>query len=120
VFGRRRKRQEQQRETGGPQVSISALPSQTAARQAAAGGSPTDMNRLGTRLKLEGRDDEAAKWFRKAAEAGNNDAMANLATYLMARGRNSEAAEWFRRAGGPLGEALAQRLSELPDTPRDR
>lgn len=120
MFGRWRKRREQQPQTAGPRLSVEALPSQTAARQAAAGGSPADMNRLGTRLKLDGRHDEAAEWFRKAAEAGDNDAMANLATHLMGRGRNKEAAEWFRRAGGPLGEALAQRLSELPDTPQDR
>lgn len=96
---------------------VQAAPSLTSARQAAAGGSPEAMNQLGIRLKIDGRQDEAAEWFRKAAEAGNKDAMANLATYLMSRGRNKEAAEWFRKAGGPLGEALAQRLSGEPDSP---
>lgn len=84
------------------------------------------MNRLGVMLKTSGRADEAAEWFRKAADAGNSDAMANLAMYLMAQGRNDEAAEWFRRAGGPLGEALSQRLlgsagsTGEPDHRRDR
>jgi TPR repeat protein len=73
------------------------------------------MNRFGTILAVKGREDEAAEWFRKAADAGNNDAMANLALYLMGQGRNKEAAEWFRRAGGPLGEGLAKRLSEIPE-----
>jgi TPR repeat protein len=95
----------------GPRVSMQALPSETAARQAAASGSPVEMNRLGIVLNMKGREDEAAEWFRKAANAGSEDAMANLATYLMGKGRNEEAAEWFRRAGGPLGEALAERLS---------
>lgn len=101
----------------GPRITVTPLPSETAARQAADGGSPAEMNRLGTRLKVDGREDEAAEWFRKAADAGNNDAMANLAMYLMARGRNKEAAEWFRKAGGPLGEAFARRLSAMPDNP---
>lgn len=112
MFGRRRK---QSAKTRGPDqipgLSITSFPSETAARQAAADGSPAEMNQLGIRLKVDGRQDEAAEWFRKAADAGNTDAMANLATYLMAQGRNDEAAEWFRRAGGPLGEALAKRLS---------
>ncbi|NUT47177.1 MAG: tetratricopeptide repeat protein [Saccharothrix sp.] len=73
------------------------------------------MNRLGAMLKVKGKHDEAAEWFRRAAEAGNTDAMANLAAYLMSRGRNAEAARWFQRAGGPLGEALARRLSQEPD-----
>jgi TPR repeat protein len=75
------------------------------------------MNRLGTILKVKGKEDEAAEWFRRAADAGNNDAMANLAMYLMGKGRNQEAAEWFRRAGGPIGEAFAERLSGIPDNP---
>ncbi|MER5457097.1 tetratricopeptide repeat protein [Micromonospora sp. NPDC002389] len=105
---------------GGPGFTVTPLPTETAARQAAQGGAPEDLNRLGITLKLAGRADEAAEWFRKAAEAGNADGMANLAMYLMARGRNREAAEWFRRAGGPLGEALAQQLASEPDTPPDR
>ncbi|WP_199489232.1 tetratricopeptide repeat protein [Micromonospora craniellae] len=104
----------------GPGFTITPLPSETAARQAAQGGAPEELNRLGITLKLGGREDEAAQWFRKAAEAGNTDGMANLAMYLMARGRNREAAEWFRRAGGPLGEALAQQLASEPDTPPGR
>ncbi|WP_367138358.1 tetratricopeptide repeat protein [Saccharothrix sp. HUAS TT1] len=103
----------------GPEVTVRQMPSVTAARQAAAGGSPAEMNRLGVTLKLDGRHAEAAEWFRKAAEAGNDDAMANLATYLMSQGRNAEAARWFRRAGGPLGEALAARLEREPDRPTD-
>jgi uncharacterized protein len=95
---------------GGPHISVSAMPSETAARQAAASGSPEEMNRLGIILKTTGRQDEAAHWFLKAAEAGSADAMANLAMYLMAKGRNQEAAAWFRRAGGPLGEAMAEQL----------
>ncbi|MEU5549706.1 tetratricopeptide repeat protein [Micromonospora sp. NPDC047793] len=78
------------------------------------------MNRLGITLKLGGRADEAAQWFRRAAEAGSTDGMANLALYLMGQGRNQEAAEWFRRIGDPLGEAFARRLSSEPDTPPDR
>jgi TPR repeat protein len=113
VFGRHRKRAEQRSEP--PRITVTQLPSETATRQAAAGGSPTEMNRLGINLKVKGRDDEAAEWFRKAADAGNTDAMANLATYLMGKGRNAEAAEWFRRAGGPLGEALANKLLDDPD-----
>jgi uncharacterized protein len=123
IFGRRRQRsQSQQGETGevsqGPTVSFSILPSETAARQAAAGGSPVEMNRLGAILQVNGRVDEAVEWFRKAAEAGNDDAAANLARHLLAQGRDKEAAEWFRRAGGPLGEALAERLD--PDSRRGR
>jgi uncharacterized protein len=116
VFGRFRKRAEKQSEPHSepPQFTATPLPSETAARQAAAGGSPAEMNRLGTTLKVKGREDEAAEWFRKAADAGNTDAMANLAMYLMGKGRNAEAAKWFRRAGGPLGEALANKLDN-PD-----
>jgi uncharacterized protein len=120
VFGGRRKRTEQRQEPDAPQITVTPLPSETAARQAAAGGSPTEMNRLGTILKVNGKEDEAAEWFRKAAEAGNNDAMANLALYLMARGSNAEAAQWFQRAGGPLGEAFAAKLRGMPDNPHDR
>src|SRR5882672_11287720 len=118
VFRRRRerlRRQQSETDEGGQGPRISVLPTETAARQAAAGGSPVEMNRFGTMLKSKGREDEAAEWFRKAADAGNNDAMANLANYLMGQGRNKEAAEWFRRAGGPLGEALAERLSGIAD-----
>jgi TPR repeat protein len=113
-----RKRAQQPVESAGPRISARILPSETAARQAAAGGSPEEMNRLGNQLKVNGKQDEAAEWYRRAADAGNSDAMANLATYLMAQGRNQEAAQWFRRAGGPLGEAFAQRLSAMPDEPR--
>lgn len=113
MFGRRRKRETPPE----PQISITALPSQTAARQAAAGGDPAEMNRLGNRLKLDGKIDEAVEWYRKAAEAGDNDAAANLATHLMSQGHNREAALWFRRAGGPLGAAFAARLENLPDGP---
>ncbi len=84
--------------------------SDTAARQAAAGGSAAEMARLGVLLKAHGRQDEAAEWFRDAADAGNVDGMANLAIYLMSQGRNAEAAEWFRRTGAPLGETMADRL----------
>lgn len=91
-----------------PGWEISVLPSETAARQAAAGGSPVDMNRLGIILKMKGQEDEAATWFRKAAEMGNKDAIANLALYLAGQGRTKEAAEWFRRTGDELGEALAE------------
>ncbi|MEU1985740.1 tetratricopeptide repeat protein [Nocardia sp. NPDC019395] len=89
--------------------------SETAARRAADTKSPAAMNRLGCLLKVKGRHEEAAQWFRRSAEAGNADAMANLATYLMGEGRNREAAEWFRRAGGPLGEAFAEALLEQGD-----
>ena len=116
MFGRRRKREEPSE----PQISITPLPSETAARQAASGGDPAEMNRLGNRLKLDGRIDEAVEWYRRAAEAGNSDAAANLATHLMSQGRNREAAQWFRRAGGPLGEAFAQRLESEPDGPAAR
>jgi TPR repeat protein len=113
---RSRLRQGETNEGGqGPDALASSLPTETAARQAAVGGSPVEMNRLGVILKLKGREDEAAEWFRKAAEAGNHDAMANLANYLMRRGRNKVAAEWFRRAGGPLCEAFAERLSGIVD-----
>ncbi|MFI7079503.1 tetratricopeptide repeat protein [Micromonospora sp. NPDC049903] len=105
---------------GGPGFTVTPLPTETAARQAAEGASPEDMNRLGITLKLAGRTDEAAEWFRKAAEAGSTDGKANLALYLMGQGRNQEAAEWFRRIGDPLGEAFARRLSSEPDTPPDR
>lgn len=101
-------------------MPITSMPSQTATRQAAEVKSPVDMNRLGVQLKANGRQDEAVEWFRRAAEAGNKDAMANLATSMMAQGRNKEAAEWFRRAGGPLGEALAQSLSERPNDGHNR
>jgi TPR repeat protein len=111
MFGRRRKRETPPE----PQFSVTQLPSETAARQAASSGDPAEMNRLGNRLKLDGKLDEACEWYRKAAEAGNSDAAANLATSLMSQGRNKEAAQWFRRAGGPLGEALAQRLESEPD-----
>ncbi|WFE37617.1 tetratricopeptide repeat protein [Micromonospora sp. WMMD998] len=116
MFGRRRKRETPSES----QFSIMPLPSQTAARQAASGGDPVEMNRLGNRLKLDGKIDEAAEWYRRAAEAGNSDAAANLATTLMSQGRNKEAAQWFRRAGGPLGEALAHRLENEPDGPPSR
>lgn len=111
MFWRRRKRDTPSE----PSFTITPLPSQTAARQAAAGGDPAEMNRLGNRLKLDGKIDEALEWYRKAAEAGNSDAAANLATHLMSQGRNKEAAQWFRRAGGPLGEALAAQLDGEPD-----
>jgi uncharacterized protein len=91
----------------------------TAARQAAAGGSPQDMNRLGVLLRTNNELDEAAQWFVKAADAGSQDAMANMAQLLMTQNRNEEAARWFRRAGGPLGEAMARRLLETPDDPDD-
>lgn len=118
MFGWRRRREQQPVESAGPRISARILPSETAARQAAACGSPEEMNRLGNQLKTDGKQDEAAEWYRRAADAGNSDAMANLATHLMAQGRNQEAAQWFRRAGGPLGEAFAQRLSAMPDEPR--
>ncbi|MEO6086671.1 MAG: tetratricopeptide repeat protein [Umezawaea sp.] len=120
MFGRFRKRAERQAEqqpephSEQPEFTVTQLPSVTAARQAAAGGSPVEMNRLGNNLKVKGQEDEAAEWYRKAADAGNTDAMANLAMYLMGKGRNAEAAKWFRRAGGPLGEALANELDN-PD-----
>lgn len=98
-------------------VRVSFMPSETAARQAAASGSPEEMNRLGVILKTNGRMDEAADWFRRAGEAGSTDACANLAMTLMAQGRNEEAAEWFRRAGGPLGEAMARELLGKPGGP---
>jgi TPR repeat protein len=120
VFGRRRKRAEQQRGADGPTISAVVFPSETAARQAAAGGSPQDLNRLGITLKVSGRPDEAAEVFRQAAEAGSNDAKANLAHYYAARGQNREAAVWYRRAGGPLGEALAAALDNKPDEPDGR
>ncbi|GAA3342956.1 hypothetical protein GCM10020358_39880 [Amorphoplanes nipponensis] len=113
MFGRRRKRETPSE----PHFSITPLPSETAARQAAAGGDAVQMNQLGNRLKLDGRIDEAAGWYRRAAEAGNADAAANLATYLMSQGHNQEAAQWFRRAGGPLGEAFALRLESTPEGP---
>jgi TPR repeat protein len=116
MFGRRRKRETPPE----PQFSITPLPSQTAARQAASSGDPAEMNRLGNRLKLDGKIDEAAEWYRRAAEAGNSDAAANLATHLMSQGRNKEAAQWFRRAGGPLGEAFAHQLENEPDGPPAR
>ncbi|HWS36438.1 MAG TPA: tetratricopeptide repeat protein [Actinoplanes sp.] len=116
MFGRKRKRETPPE----PGFTITPLPSETAARQAASGGDPAEMNRLGNRLKLDGKIDEAVEWYRKAAEAGSSDAAANLGTTLMAQGRNREAAHWFRRAGGPLGEALAQRLENKPDGPPER
>lgn len=122
MFRRWRQRKQDERAdpivSHGPSITVTPLPSVTAATQAAAGGSPAEMNRVGIVLKTQGRQEEAAVWFRKAAEAGSNDAMANLATHLMAQGRNTEAAEWFRRAGGPLGEALAARLLADGDGPR--
>ena len=121
MFGWRKRRTRQSTEpadTAGPHISARFLPSETAARRAAAGGSPEEMNRLGNRLKVDGKKDEAAQWYLRAAEAGNSDAMANLAMHLMTQGRNQEAAQWFRRAGGPLGEAFAKELSSKPDDPR--
>jgi hypothetical protein len=103
MFGRRRKQP-------GTDQTLDLFASDTAARQAAAGGSPAEMARLGVLLKAHGRQDEAADWFRDAAVAGDVDGMANLAIYLMSQGRNAEAAEWFRRTGAPLGETLAKRL----------
>jgi TPR repeat protein len=117
VFGRWRKRAEQQPGEAGPMITAVPFPSETAARQAAAGGSPAEINRLGIVLKVAGRADEAAEFFRQAAEAGNNDAKANLALYLMTHGQKEEAALWFRRAGGPLGESLADSLTRTPDNP---
>lgn len=114
VFRRWRARSRRQHETaasGYGDLTVTPLPTETAARQAAQTGSPAEMNRLGTILKTKGRPDEAAEWFRKAADAGDTNAMANLAMHLMSQGRNAEAAAWFRRAGGPLGDALADRLS---------
>lgn len=120
-FRRKKNRAQQQPGTAaddGPRVTFSVLPTETAARQAAAGGSPEEMNRLGITLKMQNKPDEAAEWFRRAGEAGNSDAAANLAMYLMGKGRNAEAAQWFRRAGGPLGEAMAAQLAEKPDERR--
>lgn len=119
-FRRKRDRAQQAKQAtdGGPSVTFSVMPTETAARQAAAGGSPEEMNRLGINLKMQDKPDEAAEWFRRAGEAGNSDAAANLAMYLMSKGRNAEAAQWFRRAGGPLGAAMAAQLAEKPDGSR--
>ncbi|MBF6171307.1 tetratricopeptide repeat protein [Nocardia blacklockiae] len=117
MFGRRkRSRQQPLPYTGGSTggFTYSVMPTETAARQAAATGDPVEMNRLGTMLKVKGQKDEAAEWFRKAAEAGNTDAMANLAMHLINTDKRA-AAEWFRRAGGPLGEAMAERLLKDAD-----
>lgn len=91
-------------------LSITPLPTETAARQEAAGGSAIEMNRLGIILKTSGKLDEAGEWFVKAAELGSQDAMANMAMLCLQKGRKQEAAQWFRRAGGPLGEAMAEQL----------
>lgn len=116
MFGRRRERSS----AAAPEFSPALFPSEAAARQAAADGSPAEMTRLGVLLKSHGHRDEAAEWFRNAADAGNVDGMANLAIYLMGQGRNAEAAEWFRRTGAPLGEELAQRLLGERDKAGDR
>lgn len=124
MFGRKRGRSKPEQGGAaaggqGPVVSVSQFPSMTAAKQAAAGGSAEDMNRLGVQLRMNGQLDEAAQWFVKAADAGSQDATANMAQLLMTQHRNKEAAQWFRRAGGPLGEAMAKRLLEMPDGPDD-
>jgi TPR repeat protein len=111
MFGRRREQSSATASEFAPVVLLS----EAAARQAAADGSPAEMNRLGVLLKAHGHQDEAAEWFRDSAHAGNVDAMANLAICLMAQGRNAEAAEWFRRTGAPLGETLADRLMETAE-----
>jgi TPR repeat protein len=125
IFRRRRQRTSPDNNNQGgnsqePEVSFTTLPSETAARQAAEGGSPIEMNRLGVILKTQGRVDEAAVWFEKAAAAGNKDAIGNLGLYLLSQGRNQEAAEWFRRAGDALGDALARNaLSGIDDAGSD-
>jgi TPR repeat protein len=87
------------------------MPSEAELRRAAGTGSPQALNQYGVKLRMDGRLDEAIPVLTRAAEQGNQDAMANLALTLMSLGRKDEAAAWFRRAGGPLGDALAERLT---------
>lgn len=110
MFGRRKDAATARGPDQPPASHTPSLLSEAAARQAAAGGSPAEMIRLGVLLRRHGRPDEAAEWFRDAADAGNVDGMTNLAIYLMARGRNAEAAQWLGRTGAPLGKTLAKRL----------
>ncbi|MBO1415796.1 tetratricopeptide repeat protein [Streptomyces sp. FH025] len=111
IFGRKRKREQEQRQPagggidigGGMKVHLEVSPEQMRqltdqARQAAEAGDVKAMFHLAGFLEHQGKLQEAADWHHKASSAGNADSTTWLADKLMKQGQTEQGLDYLRLA----------------------